>query len=68
MNQEKLQAAFLHLIDTYVADEELKQFLLPWLEDESVPAKAILARLEPHMHGISPADVALLQEIVYHYV
>lgn len=68
MNRERLHAALLHLIDTYVDDEALRQSLLPLLERECLPAKGILAAMEPHMCGITPADVAVLQEIVYYYV
>jgi hypothetical protein len=68
MNRERLQAAFLHLIDTYVDEEALKQSLLPLLEREPVPAKGILAGLQPLMRSITPADVEVLQEIVHYYV
>jgi hypothetical protein len=68
MTVDELRSHLQHLIDTYVLDQIAKAQLLSLMARPDVPAKGILAELEPYLSGtISRADAKIIEDIAFDF-
>jgi hypothetical protein len=69
MTIDELRRHLAHLVDAYVTDGAKKEHLHSLVSRHDVPAKGIMAELEPFLAGkISPEDATLIKEIAYYFI
>ncbi len=68
MTVDELRLHLQHLINAYVLDQAVKARLLSLVLSPNVPAKALLAEMEPFLSGaISQADAKIVKDIAFSF-
>ena len=68
MTTDELRFHLEHLINFYVLDQTVRTHLLSLVNKPDIPAKGILAELEPFLsRAISQADAKIIKDIAFFF-